>query len=89
VIEAQMNYIMKSLDAMKQRGKSSVDIKPQAEADYTEMVHSEMKKTVWKTGGCNSWYQSKSGHVIAMFPGFSFTYRQMANNFKADHHVFN
>ncbi len=88
VIEAQMNYIMKSLDAMKQRGKSSIDIKPQAEADYTEMVHSEMKKTVWKTGGCNSWYQSKSGHVIAMFPGFSFTYRQMANNFKPDHHVF-
>lgn len=52
------------------------------------MIHSEMNKTVWKTGGCNSWYQSKSGHVIAMFPGFSFTYRMMAKRFKPQHHTF-
>lgn len=88
VIEAQMNYIMKSLDQLKKQGKQSIEVKPEAEASYTDMIHSEMNKTVWKTGGCNSWYQSKSGHVIAMFPGFSFTYRQMANKFKPTDHVF-
>lgn len=89
VIEAQMTYIMKSIEALRARGKTVIDVKPEAEEAYTTMIHREMDKTVWKTGGCNSWYQSKSGHVIAMFPGFSFTYRQMAKNFKADHHVFN
>ena len=88
VIEAQMNYIMKSLDALKQAGKQAIEVKPEAEANYTQMIHEEMKQTVWKSGGCNSWYQSKSGHVIAMFPGFSFTYRQMANRFKPQHHLF-
>ena len=88
VIEAQMNYIMKSIDALKKQGKAAIEVKPEAENDYTTMIHSEMDKTVWKKGGCNSWYQSKSGHVIAMFPGFSFTYRLMANNFKPEHHVF-
>jgi cation diffusion facilitator CzcD-associated flavoprotein CzcO len=88
VIEAQMNYIMKSIDALKQAGKQAIEVKPEAEANYTQMIHEEMKQTVWKSGGCNSWYQSKSGHVIAMFPGFSFTYRQMANRFKPQHHLF-
>lgn len=88
VIEAQMNYIMKSLDALKQRDKAVLEVTPAAEADYTGMIHREMEQTVWKSGGCNSWYQSKSGHVIAMFPGFSFTYRQLANRFKPEHHVF-
>ncbi|HEY1058875.1 MAG TPA: NAD(P)/FAD-dependent oxidoreductase [Limnobacter sp.] len=88
VIEAQMNYIMKSIDALQKNKKHVIEVKPQAEHEYTTMIHTEMDKTVWKTGGCNSWYQSKSGHVIAMFPGFSFTYRQMANNFKPEHHVF-
>ncbi|MDI1301309.1 MAG: NAD(P)/FAD-dependent oxidoreductase [bacterium] len=86
VIEAQMNYIMKSIEAMKKAGKRVVDVRPEAEADYTGMIHREMERTVWKSGGCHSWYQSKSGHVIAMFPGFSFTFRQMANRFRPEHH---
>lgn len=87
VIEAQMNYIMKSLAALKKAQRRAIEVRPEAEAAYTGMIHSEMEKTVWKNGGCRSWYQSKSGHVVAMFPGFSFTYRQMANAFKPEHHL--
>lgn len=87
VIEAQMNYIMKSIAALKKAGKQAVEVTAKAEADYTGMIHREMERTVWKSGGCHSWYQSKSGHVIAMFPGFSFTFRQMANRFRPEHHV--
>lgn len=88
VIEAQMNYIIKALLSTQQQGKQAIEVTAKAEDDYTSMIHDEMNKTVWKTGGCQSWYQSKSGHVIAMFPGFSFTYRQMANRFKPHHHQF-
>ena len=87
VIEAQMAYIMKSLDAMQRSGQRTVEVKPEAEAAYTGMIHREMERTVWKAGGCHSWYQSKSGHVIAMFPGFSFTFRQLANRFRAADHT--
>lgn len=88
VIEAQMNYIVDSLRKVRESGGKTIEVLPEAEANYTQMIHSEMEKTVWKTGGCRSWYQSKSGHVIAMFPGFSFTYRQLAKRFKPQHHVF-
>ena len=65
-----------------------VEVSADAEDQYTQMVHSEMEKTVWKSGGCTSWYQSKSGHVIAMFPGFSFTFNRLASRFKTKHHLF-
>jgi cation diffusion facilitator CzcD-associated flavoprotein CzcO len=88
VIEAQMEYIRRAIAATQQQGAKSIEVTTEAEADYTGMIHREMKQTVWQSGGCNSWYKSKSGHVIAMFPGFSFTFRQMAKAFKPKDHRF-
>lgn len=87
VIESQMEYIRRAIQAVLKRKARSIEVKPQAEEDYTRMIHREMKPTVWASGGCHSWYQSKSGHVIAMFPGFSFSFRRMARAFKAADHA--
>ncbi|MDX1526403.1 MAG: NAD(P)/FAD-dependent oxidoreductase [Pseudidiomarina maritima] len=86
VIESQLKYIMSCLDHLRQQQATAIEVKADAEQHYTSMIHHEMKKTVWHSGGCNSWYKSKSGHVIAMFPGFSFTFRWMASHFKPQHH---
>jgi cation diffusion facilitator CzcD-associated flavoprotein CzcO len=88
VIEAQMEYIRRAISAVQARQGRAIEVKAEAENDYTTMIHREMKQTVWQSGGCHSWYQSKSGHVIAMFPGFSFTFWQMAKAFKPAHHLF-
>jgi cation diffusion facilitator CzcD-associated flavoprotein CzcO len=87
VIESQLRYILESLGWLERSGHESIEVRRDAEDVYTRMIHSEMDKTVWKAGGCKSWYQSKSGHVIAMFPGFSFTYRRLASRFQAQHHL--
>ncbi|MCB9034000.1 MAG: NAD(P)/FAD-dependent oxidoreductase [Chitinophagales bacterium] len=87
IIEAQMNYIMKSIQTVIASNKTIIEVKEEAEEKYTNMIHDEMKKTVWQSGGCNSWYKSKSGKVIAMFPGFSFTYLNMTKNFKTKDHI--
>ena len=86
VIESQMQYITKALAYLRKKQKPALEVTAKAEQDYTNMIHREMKKTVWHSGGCNSWYKSKSGHVIAMYPGFSFVYRLMAKSFKPEHH---
>lgn len=88
VIEAQMEYIMRAIAETRAKGSTAIEVTGEAEAAYTTKIHSEMDKTVWKNGGCHSWYQSKSGHVIAMFPGFSFTFRGLARRFRPEHHVF-
>lgn len=85
VIESQMQYIMQAIRYAREQ-QQAIEVAGQAEASYTTMIHREMRKTVWHSGGCNSWYKSKSGHVIAMFPGFSFVYRLMARRFKPQHH---
>ena len=86
VIEAQMEYVARCIEHVMNQGQRSIEVLPVAESNYTTMIHEEMEKTVWKSGGCHSWYQSKSGHVIAMFPGFSFTFWRMATSFKPLHH---
>lgn len=87
IIESQMEYIMRCINEVRRSGAQSIEVRETAESRYTELIHSEMERTVWKTGGCHSWYQSESGHVIAMFPGFSFTYRRWARQFsEADHY---
>ncbi|MFT3925256.1 MAG: NAD(P)/FAD-dependent oxidoreductase [Myxococcales bacterium] len=88
IIESQMNYIMQSIRSAREQGALSVEVLPAAEAVYTTMVHREMQRTVWQSGGCQSWYKSKSGHVVAMFPGFSFTYRRLSQRFKREDHRF-
>jgi len=88
LIESQMSYIMASIRQTAQRNKRVIEVKKEAEEKYTNHIHQEMTKTVWQNGGCNSWYKSKCGKVIAMFPGFSFTYRRWAKNFKAADHLF-
>ena len=88
VIEAQMEYIRRAIAAVQSKKGRTIEVTPKAEDAYTTMIHKEMKQTVWQSGGCTSWYKSKSGHVIAMFPGFSFTFRQMAKAFKPGDHTF-
>ena len=83
-----MRYIMNAIEDVQSRPETVIEVKADAENAYTELVHKEMEKTVWQRGGCNSWYKSKSGKVIAMFPGFSFTYRRWSKNFKAQDHQF-
>lgn len=83
-----MCYIINSIKNVEKRNKRTVEVKDFAEERYTKNIHSEMEKTVWQSGGCNSWYKSKSGKVIAMFPGFSFTYRRWAKKFRTSDHSF-
>lgn len=86
VIESQLEYVMRCIDILQSDSVKMIEPRPEAEIQYTDMVHAEMEKTVWKTGGCSSWYQNKQGKVIAMFPGFSFTFRRLCKRFTFGHH---
>ncbi len=86
VIEAQMEYITRAIRATLRAGARAIEVTEQAEERYTEMIHREMTRTVWHTGGCTSWYKSRSGKVTAMFPGFSFTFRRLSKRYRPEDH---
>lgn len=87
IMESQLRYIVDCVRRLRESGARSLEVRADAEERYTTGIHSEMERTVWHSGGCTSWYQSASGKVIAMYPGFSFTYRRHTRRMDPADHV--
>jgi cation diffusion facilitator CzcD-associated flavoprotein CzcO len=88
MLEAQMHYVLASIESVRQAGKRSIEVRAEAEERYTGMIHREMKRTVWFWGGCRSWYQNNSGKVTVIFPGFSFSFYRLTRWFRRKDHTY-
>ncbi|HCA84503.1 MAG TPA: cyclohexanone monooxygenase [Streptomyces sp.] len=78
IIEAQLNYAMdhlKQLDVLG--GKVALDVRPAALAAWTGQVQERMKRTVWNTGGCDSWYLDANGRNTTVWPGTTAEFRKV------------
>ena len=42
-----------------------------------------MKRTVWNTGGCSSWYLDDHGRNTVLWPKSTFTFRRLLARFDA------
>ena len=74
-IEAQVDVILETLKAMRDRSIRSLDVTPQAQRDYVDEVDEGLKNSVWNQGGCSSYYLSASGRNFTFWPGYAFTLR--------------
>ena len=61
ISEHQVDYIIGILDKMKQDGLAAVAATEDAFTRYNAGMREAVKKTVWVTGGCTSWYMDKTG----------------------------
>ena len=43
-----------------------------------------MKRTVWSTGGCASWYLDAHGRNTTLWPRTTFTFRELLRSFDLD-----
>lgn len=71
VILATENMVMYSLKFIKKilRGEASiVEVKQKAEIEYTRDLQEALSKTVWMSGGCQSWYFTKDGWNSTVYP---------------------
>jgi len=84
MIEAQVHYIMEALKTMKEKGAKSADVKKEVEKKYNEEIQVKLAKSVWQSGGCTSWYQTKSGKNVTLWPGFTFTFMKRTKHFEPD-----
>ena len=41
-----------------------------------------MQRTVWATGGCTSWYQTRSGKITTLWPGSTWEFWWRTRQFK-------
>jgi cation diffusion facilitator CzcD-associated flavoprotein CzcO len=83
MIESQIQYVLASLAQMRERGLASVEVKRTIQDDFNKQLHARLSDTVWMTGGCSSWYNTRSGKNTTLWPGFTFEYRFRTQRFDA------
>ena len=68
VVEAQIEHVLKLMDAMKQRGAASAEPTADAQSRFVGWCNSALSGTVWNSGGCNSWYLDRTGRNSTLWP---------------------
>ncbi|MFJ6844328.1 flavin-containing monooxygenase [Streptomyces griseoluteus] len=77
MIESQLNYLadyLRQLDTLG--GRAALDARPAAVDRWNRKVQERMKRTVWNTGGCTSWYLDAAGRNTTVWPGTTSEFRQ-------------
>ncbi|MDQ0991412.1 NAD(P)/FAD-dependent oxidoreductase [Streptomyces sp. V3I7] len=77
MIESQLNYLadyVRQLDVLG--GRAALDARPSAVRAWNHQVQQRMKRTVWNTGGCTSWYLDASGRNTTIWPGTTTEFRR-------------
>lgn len=77
MIESQLNYMadyLRQLDVLG--GRVALDTRPAAVGAWNRRVQERMKRTVWNTGGCTSWYLDSDGRNTTVWPGTTAEFRR-------------
>ena len=81
MIESQTRYVMSALLTMRRERLQAVDVLAEAQRDYNADLQARMRRTVWATGGCRSWYLSSDGSNATLWPDFTFRFRRKTRRF--------
>jgi cation diffusion facilitator CzcD-associated flavoprotein CzcO len=82
MIESQVTYVMDALRRMREEGWSALEVKPGAQAAFNQRLSAQSANAVWQSG-CKSWYVAENGHNTAIWPDFTFRFRQLTRRFDA------
>jgi cation diffusion facilitator CzcD-associated flavoprotein CzcO len=81
MIESQLNYLLDALSIMDEHRIATVEVRREAQRRYNDVLQRRMARTIWTTGGCASWYLDSRGVNTTLWPGFTFTFRQLTRRF--------
>ncbi|MFF8592610.1 flavin-containing monooxygenase [Streptomyces sp. NPDC015220] len=77
MIESQLNYMADYLRQLNVLGgRVALDARQGAVDDWNRKVQERMKRTVWNTGGCTSWYLDANGRNTTVWPGTTTEFRR-------------
>ena len=76
MVEAQIAHVMRLLDERDRRGASSVEVRPELVPAFTREMRERSERSVWRQGGCTSWYLDDDGENRTLWPGGVGEYEQ-------------
>jgi cation diffusion facilitator CzcD-associated flavoprotein CzcO len=81
VIESQVAYLRDALRTLRAHRLGAVEPRAAAQRRWNADVQRRMKRTVWNTGGCSSWYLDSHGRNTVLWPKSTFTLRRQLARF--------
>ncbi|MCS3512420.1 flavin-containing monooxygenase [Pseudomonas grimontii] len=88
MIEAQVTYILDALGQMQRHRIATVDVKPAVEQAYNRQLQDQLKRTIWSTGGCQSWYlDPRTGKNTTLWPGSTWRFKRVTRQFALKDYV--
>ncbi|MCK8494436.1 NAD(P)/FAD-dependent oxidoreductase [Spirosoma sp. RP8] len=84
MIESQVNYVLDYLNLLDKAGEGAfLDVKPEAQQRYNNLIQQKMADTVWASG-CKSWYMDSQGRNTTIWPALTVTYRKATRRVNPD-----
>lgn len=72
MIEAQVSYIVKAIRLMRGRRARRLEIRKTSQRRFTAEMDTRMDRSVWKGGGCKSWFlDPRTGRNNLLWPSYS------------------
>ncbi len=88
MIEAQVAYILDALKQMQRQRIATVEVKPTVEQAYNHHLQHKLERTIWNTGGCQSWYlDPRTGRNTTLWPGSTWRFKQLTRQFALKDYV--
>ncbi len=83
IIEAQVAYLRDAVRTLRRSGWSSLEPARDAFSAWNRSLQRRMRRTVWTTGGCSSWYLDEHGNNPTLWPRSTATFRRDLARFDA------
>jgi cation diffusion facilitator CzcD-associated flavoprotein CzcO len=84
MIEAQVAYAVDAIRTMRARRVVTVEPVAAAQARWNDDLQRRMRRTVWSTGGCSSWYLDAHGRNVMLWPRTTYTFKRLTARFDTE-----
>jgi cation diffusion facilitator CzcD-associated flavoprotein CzcO len=88
MIESQIAYVLDALRTLRERDLKTLEVQKPVQDAFNRRLRGKLARTVWATGGCQSWYQTRTGKITTLWPGFTFAYRWRLRRFDLHNYAF-
>jgi cation diffusion facilitator CzcD-associated flavoprotein CzcO len=87
MIEAQIDYVLQSLAALRAGGYATLDARPEAQAAYNAGLQRDMSRSVSMVGGCASYYVDAGGRNTSLWPHTATKFAGTVRRFEPSEYV--
>ncbi|WP_306253187.1 NAD(P)/FAD-dependent oxidoreductase [Parvularcula sp. IMCC14364] len=78
--EAQIEGILRLIAKADEKQAATIEVTEKAQAEFNHTLQERLSKSVWQTGGCDSWYKTEGGRNTTLWPAHTFDFRKQATN---------